>query len=335
MRQDSTQGAQSCLLGRGHRRGPGGAKTSTVDEDLPIPEQAVLAVLYAPGARPSIDAVRRAAEASGAFAVTFDPGERLAGGVSRGSVGLGSVGLDEGEFGGANPASADRGEIVGLVAGEVAGDGGGADVGGGSGDPRQNMDWAELLITGLTFDLAGLAPGAGEVRPAIAQRFGLAENLAVDKFEAVLLRPGAHLAGAAAMLPVVRGCVALGSALAMHTAATAVVWLPARTIMAPDYFAAITDDWLSGGAFPALGLTSLVPGGSGLVSHGLAFFTGQEIDVAGSDLAHAGRIAIRMVHTLVSHGRLTAPIELAGPDGEPLRAAPSVDGTLVRVWAQL
>ena len=40
-----------------------------------MPEQAVLAVLYTAGRRPSIDAVRLAGEATGAFALTFDPGE--------------------------------------------------------------------------------------------------------------------------------------------------------------------------------------------------------------------------------------------------------------------
>lgn len=230
----------------------------------------MLAVLFAPGQRPSLDDVRRAGEASGAFAVSHDPG-------------------------------------------------------GGAG-------WAELLITGLTFDVAGLAGVPGEAVPPFAHRFGFApDETAGEGLEAVLLRPGAHLAGAAAMLPVVRGCVALGSALATATGAAAVVWIPARTVMAPDYFAATIGDWLGGGAFPALGLTALVPGGSVMTSEGLAFFTGQEIEVCGGDHTQASRIAVRMVHTLVSHGPLTAPIQLTGPDGEPLLAEPSGDASRVRV----
>jgi hypothetical protein len=243
-----------------------------VDEDEPMPEQAVLAVLYTAGRRPSIDAVRLAGEATGAFALTFDPGE-------------------------------------------CAG-------------------WAELLVTGLTFEAAGLAPGPGEALPAIAHRFGLAPDVIGDALEAVVIRPGNHLAGAAAMLPVVRGCVALGAALATHTGAAAVVWIPARSAMAPDYFAAPVGDWLGGGAFPALGLTALVPDESGMISEGLAFFTGQELEVAGSDLAQVGRIAVRMVHALTSQGPLTAPNRLAGPEGEPLLAEPSGDGSRVRVRAQ-
>lgn len=252
--------------------GAWGRETSTVDEDLPEPEQAVLAVLYEPGCRPSIDGVRRAGEATGAFAVTFDPGD----------------------------------------------DGG----------------WAELLITGLAIDVAGLAPRPGETAPPIAHRFGLADAWRGEGLEAVVVRPGANLAGAASMLPVVRGCVALASALAIGTGAAAVVWIPARSAMAPDYFMATVGDWLGGGAFPALGLTALFPEAAGIASEGLAFFTGQEIEVSGSDLAQAGRIAVRMIHTLIGHGPLAALTRLTGPEGEPLLAEPSGDGSRIRVTLQ-
>ena len=268
LRQDSTHGAQTCQSYNG-RRGAWGRKAITEDEDLPFAEAAVLAVLYERGQRPSIDAVRHAAETSGTFGLSHDPG------------------VDAG--------------------------------------------WAEALVTGLTFDLCGLAPGAGEAVPPIAHRFGLAEDWRGDLLEAVLVKPGAHLAGAAAMLPVVRACVALGAALAGQTGATAVVWIPARSAMTPDYFAATVADWQGGGAFPALGLTALVAGGFGMTSEGLAFFTGQEIEVCGDDLAHAGRIAVRLIHGLASHGPLLVPTDLTGPDGERLLAQPSDDGCKVRV----
>jgi hypothetical protein len=240
-----------------------------VDEDSPVPEAAVLAVLYERGRRPSIDAVRGAAQSSGAFAISHDPG------------------VDAG--------------------------------------------WAEALVTGLTFDLCGLAPGAGEAVPPIAHRFGLAENWRHEALEAVLVKPGAHLAGAAAMLPVVRACVALGAALAEHTGAAAVIWIPARAAMTPDYFASTVADWQGGGTFPALGLTALVAGESRMTSEGLTFFIGQEIEVIGSDLAHAGRIAVRLIHGLTAHGPLLVPTDLTGPDGEALLAQPSADGCKVRV----
>ena len=229
----------------------------------------MLAVLYAPGQRPSLDDVRRAGEESHAFAVAFDPGD-------------------------------------------------------GAG-------WAELLVTGLTFDVTGLSPGARETPPATAHRLGLEGDWQAQGFEALFVRPGAHLAGAAAMLPVVRGCVALAAALATHTGAAAVVWIPARTAMATAYFSGVVEDWVSGGAFPALGLVAVEPEGAGVTTEGLAFFTGQELEVSGRDTTQAARIAVRMVHTLVCQAPLVTPVELVGPDGEPLLAEPIGDGTRVRV----
>lgn len=240
-----------------------------MDEDLPVPEPAVLAVLYPSGGRPSLGDVRRIGSESGAFAVTFDPGSDSA--------------------------------------------------------------WAELLITGLTFEVYGLAPGQAETKPEVAHRFGLADDWSNEPMEAVVLRPGAHLAGAGAMLPVVRGGVALAAALADGTAASAVVWIPARSAMAPAYFAATVDDWLGGGAFPALGLTALAPSALGVASEGLAFFIGQELEVHGKDVRHSGRIAVRMIHALTGQGPLTAPTEFIGPEGEPLLAKPVSDGTRIRV----
>ena len=238
---------------------------------MPGSEEGVLALLYAAGRRPSVDDVRRAGEASGVFAITFDSDEE--------------------------------------------------------------PGWAELLVTGLTFEVRGLAPNGGEPVPPIAHRFGLENTWSGDAMEAVVVRPGAHLAGAAAMLPVVRGCVALAAALAEQTDAAAVVWIPARSAMATDYFGSVIADWLGGGAFPALGLTALVPTATGIESEGLAFFTGQELEVV-ADPGRTGRIAVRMVDLLVGHGPLTAPTPLTGPEGEPLLAEPVGDGSKVRVGSQ-
>lgn len=239
---------------------------------MPASEEGVLALLYAAGGRPSADDVRRAGENSGAFALTFDPGEA--------------------------------------------------------------PGWPEVLITGLAFELGGLAPGAGVGVPPVAHRIGLEGARQDDNLEAVVLRPGPHLAGAAAMLPVVRGCTALAAALAEHTGAVAVVWIPARSAMGVGHFGAMIADWLNGGAFPALGLTALTPNAAGIASEGMAFFTGQELQVladTAADRRHLARIAVRLVHLLVQHGPLIAPTALTGPEGESLMAEPVDAGQTVRV----
>lgn len=201
-------------------------------------------------------------------------------------------------------------------------------------DPGAEAGWAELLITGLGFDVGGLAPGSAEPMPPIAHRFGLADAWPEGPPEAIVVRPGTHLAGAAAMLPVVRGAAALAAALAMQTGAAGVAWIPAGSAMGTDYFGSVIAEWLGGGAFPALGLTALVPNAAGLESQGLRFFTGAELEVVTApdgDLARAGRVAVRMIDLLVSHGPLTAPIRLTGPDGELLLAEPVAGGSKVRV----
>ncbi|QGN53379.1 hypothetical protein [Novosphingobium sp. Gsoil 351] len=175
-----------------------GVETDSVDQHPPIPERALLALLFPPGGRPSIDDVRLAGEAAGAFAVSYAP--------------------------------------------------------------QSPEGWAELLITGLTFEIVGLIPGSAQPRPRIAHHFGETSEWRDGGFEVVELRPGAHLAGAAAMLPVVRGCVVLGTALAGSTGAVGLVWIPAASLMAADYFAAAVVGWLNGSPFPALGLTALASG---------------------------------------------------------------------------
>lgn len=201
-------------------------------------------------------------------------------------------------------------------------------------DPEKGPEWAEVLITGLAFELGGLAPGAAEPLPPVAHRFGLADARSNDVLEAVVLRPGAHLAGAAAMLPVVRACTALALALAEQSDAVTVAWIPARSAMGADYFGAVIADWLGGGAFPAPGLTALIPNAAGIASEGLAFFTGQELQVVAdpaADRRRLGRIAVRLVDLLVQNGPLIAPAALTGPEGESLLAEPADAGHIVRV----
>ena len=66
-----------------------------------------------------------------------------------------------------------------------------------------------------------------------------------------------------------------------------------------------------------------------LVSCGLGFLIGQELELAPSethDLAQMGRIAVRLIDALVHIGPLAEPQQLIGPDGEKLFAVPRADG---------
>lgn len=198
--------------------------------------------------------------------------------------------------------------------------------------PADNHGWLELLISGMAIDCRGLAPAPAEPRPASGAILGLGES---PDGEAISLHPGPHLADAVAMLPVVRAVAALAVELAALPGLLAVCWNPAQCWMAPAYFRKVIGDWLAGGPFPALGLTSLHRTAQGAMeSRGLAFFTGQELQLpaaAGYTPADQARIAVRLINELVGRDALTQPVELTGPAGEPLVIAPIMAEQKLRV----
>lgn len=201
---------------------------------------------------------------------------------------------------------------------------------------ESDKGWVELLASGLTFDLAGLAPAPPAPLPPADHRFGIDAALAAEPLEAVSLVPGPHISGGPAMMPVVRAMAGIAGSLALPLPVRAVCWHPARSWMEPAYFARIIVNWLSGGAFPALGLTAVERAEDGSVrSVGLAFFIGQELRLetaAGEPPAQAVKLAVRVIDHLVRHGPITGVEELQGPSGEAMLAEPSRDRRIVRVW---
>jgi hypothetical protein len=204
--------------------------------------------------------------------------------------------------------------------------------------PNPPQDWVELLSHGLTFDLTGLAPGEGKTLPDIAHAYGLAQSItqAITQGESVTIAPGRHLSGGQNLLPVVRAMADIALGLSRLPGLQAICWGAAQTALSPDYFRRAIGAWLDGGAFPALGLTALVRDPSGaMLSHGLSFFTGQELridPILARNPAAAGKIAIRLIHSLVSGWTVQSPEEIAGPEGQRLGVEPSANGREIRVW---
>lgn len=192
--------------------------------------------------------------------------------------------------------------------------------------------WLELLAGGLAFDCRGLAPGSASFPPGDAALLGLAK---VPEGEAITLEPAPHLAEGAGLLPVVRAITGLAAQLSDLSGVTGVYWRPAKCWMAPKYFAGVIREWLKGGPFPGLGLTSLRFGEGGtMATVGLDFLIGQELHFASNRrLAPAAiaRIAVRLVNDLVSSGPLQRPAELRGPEGELIEVVPSREGGHLRV----
>jgi hypothetical protein len=202
--------------------------------------------------------------------------------------------------------------------------------------PNVEEGWLELLVSGLTFDISGLSPTPAAPMPDGASFYGLPQDVQGFALEPVTLRPGPHLMAGVAMLPVVKAMASLAAGLALHLPAKAVCWHPARSWMDANYFARVMVGWLSGGSFPALGLTAVEPAEDGaLRSVGLAFFIGQEmlLDGRASEAsADTVRIAARVIDYLVRNGPVASLQELQGPSGERLFAEPSEGDQLLRVW---
>ena len=195
--------------------------------------------------------------------------------------------------------------------------------------------WLEVLANGLPFDLRGLAPGASQPVPPSTHRYGLPTQLGGRVLEAISLRPGPQFSAPRPRLSVMRRMAWLTAVLAGLPGVLAVGWHSARSLSAPEYFRGSVLRWIKGGAFPGLGLTSLAPTPwGGLQSEGLALFTGQELRLApelARDRPSGARLALRLLHWLVEHGRIDAPVGLSGPSGEPLLLEPSADRRFVGV----
>lgn len=193
-------------------------------------------------------------------------------------------------------------------------------------------NWAELLAGGLTFDCRGLAPGRAGVHPGKAALLGLPDAPAG---EVVTLEPSPHLAEGGGLLPVVRALAGLGAQLAGMPGVLGAYWRPAHCWMTPKYFRGVVQDWLKGGPFPALGLTSLQQARDGaMVSVGLDYLIGQELFfLPNRRLAPAAvaRIAVRLVNDLLATGPLREPLELTGPEGERVAIKPILGGRQLQV----
>ncbi len=204
---------------------------------------------------------------------------------------------------------------------------------------RDDGEWIELLRDGLTFDLAGLAPGTAAPFPQPAHRFDLPALPAAADFEALTLSPGPHLATGGHSLPMMRGLLALACDMVRQfDDLAAVVWEPAQSAIGRRFFESATSAWLDGGPFPALGLTSFAqtPDGA-LESIGLAFWIGQELRIEPpltADRVAATRLGIRLVNHLVITGALEDDDRIVAPDGTRLALRPSRTRALVSVWRE-
>lgn len=201
--------------------------------------------------------------------------------------------------------------------------------------PADSEGWLELLVDGLSFDLAGLAPAPPETVPFRGHAFGLDGVELPQGLEAVRLMPSPHIIGGAALPPVVRTITALASLLAQLGHVQAVCWHPAGTVTKAAPFVRMIGAWLDGGPFPSLGLVALVRDvDGGWRSEGLAFFTGHELRIeldAELPPGEARKLAARVIRRLVERGAIDTANELLDCDRSLLGVEPALAGRPLRI----
>ena len=196
--------------------------------------------------------------------------------------------------------------------------------------------WLELMMSGLTFDLLGMAPAPGVAVPQVVHRVALGAECDPHDKEAMVLVPGPHLADGANSLPIVRAMLDLGCKMARRLdGVEAICWSPARSATATELFCRSVEGWTEGGPFPALGLTSFAANDAGhFASEGLGFFVGQELrfhPTLAQDRLAATRLGMRLVHDMVSAGRVDEAREFVTEDGARYTLSPVPDSDIVEV----
>lgn len=166
---------------------------------------------------------------------------------------------------------------------------------------------ASLLVTSgdYAFEILGLAQDSTSGTPEPGVRFDLSEDWRSGT-EPVVLAPQSALAEGDEPLAVIRSASRIALALVSAGDCVGIGWAAAGSVMSAAFFDRVVGEWLSGGPFPALGLTAIVmEADEALVSRGLMPICGQEVCVpTGAELAPAqrARVAIRMIDYMAAHG---------------------------------
>ncbi|GAB5347694.1 hypothetical protein [Alteriqipengyuania sp. 357] len=195
-------------------------------------------------------------------------------------------------------------------------------------------DGLSLQRAGLGFDLVGLAPGPSVPVPDIGDGDVIDQAARRSVTHASSLRLGPHIAAGRRSLTILREWFRLGNAIATTFGAQGLCWVPGGIAMESAQVAAHLRAWDARADVPVNLLASfrLTLDGA-LQSHGLAYFTGQEFRIEAPLLQGDEAALARLIFThLFYAGMQERSVELAAPQGYPLRLEPSGNRRFLRVW---
>ena len=118
------------------------------------------------------------------------------------------------------------------------------------------------------------------------------------------------LAGGERVAPIAKALLAFGARIVRHLSAQAVMWTPGKIISDPAFFAENVESYAKGEVFPVLVTVDFdyEDEECTLRSSGLAWFSGQEIELSGGGFQGQDlvRRAVRLAHDIGTNGAVVA-----------------------------
>jgi hypothetical protein len=191
---------------------------------------------------------------------------------------------------------------------------------------------ADLIVSGLGFEVDGLMPAVTIHPPLPPDRYGFDDAPGLDAVEAIRIYPGHALSGGLTLRPVAKALLAVAAELAMKLPVLAVHWHPADTLIEARHFSRSVLAWLAGGTFPAPGLVALSPLADGsVVSRGLAHFIAQELSLREAAGPEGAKLATQVVDQLVRSGPLSVFTQWR-MQGTLVSAEPAREAKQILAW---
>ncbi len=192
------------------------------------------------------------------------------------------------------------------------------------------LEMLEVIVDGMPFLLSRFTAAETGQRFAAEKFEQLFSDGPSSEDSSIGVTPRDILASARHLPEINRRMLSLGQWIGKCLTATAAAWMPSRKIASFAYFDETVGEYLADGPFPTLFQTSFSEVRTGyFVTHGLHYFTGQEIrltapsDYSASD---ATKCLVRIIDDIAINGKIDSPAQAKGiVEGETIVFSPSND----------